>query len=103
VKTLSRVDESRTRGFTKRARKRRAGIPDLDAFVTFPVRAYLGIWQFVVTRLDREKALRRNGNEAQICARRRNEGMGLGLRLIHAQQNEMQNQTDFQENPSKVL
>jgi hypothetical protein len=31
------------------------------------------------------------------------EGMGLGLRLIHAQQNEMQNQTDFQENPSKVL
>jgi hypothetical protein len=100
VKTLSRVDESRTRGFTKRARKRRAGIPDLDAFVTFQC---VRIWAFGSLSLRVWTGRKHCDGMATKRRSARVEGMGLGLRLIHAQQNEMQNQTDFQENPSKVL
>jgi hypothetical protein len=43
VKTLSKVNELRTRGFNNSALRRRAGIPDLDALVTFH---FVRIWAF---------------------------------------------------------
>jgi hypothetical protein len=96
----SRQSLHHTRGFTKRALKRRAEIPDIEALVTLQS-VHICAFGFSSSRFVTK---RKNRDESGTNRRSMRSGgaSDLRLRTIHVQQNEMNRQIVFQKSPTNV-